>query len=126
MDPITLATLALTLIATKATEKVGENLGEDVIIATKNLLGTLRQKSPETVRRLKSGADAPRIIDAGIIEEVRRAAEADPEVQEALNATAQAMQQQFGGVINQDKLAEKIGLVIQGGYNPVNIGKLEF
>jgi len=125
MDPITVATIALTLIATKATEKVGENLGEGVIAASKNLLGILRQKSPGTVRRLKSGADDPHVIDAEIIEEIQRVAEADPEVKEALNATAQAMQQQFGGVINQGKLAEKIGFVIQGGYNPVKIEKLE-
>jgi len=124
MDPITVAAIALTLIATKATEKVGENLGEGVIAATKNLLGILRQKSPDTVMRIESGDD-PYVIDAEIIEEVQRVAEADPEVKEALNATAQAMQQQFGGVINQGKLAEKIGFVIQGGYNPVKIEKLE-
>lgn len=117
MDPITVATIALTLIATKATEKIGENLGEGVIAASKNLLGILRQKSPDTVRRLESGADEPYVIDAEIIEEVQRVAEADPEVKEALNATAQAMQQQFGGVINQGKLAEKIGVVVQGGNN---------
>ena len=125
MDPITVATIALTLIATTATEKVGENFGEGVIAATKNLLGILRQKSPDTVKRLESGADVPHVIDPEIIEEVQRVAEEDPEVQEALNATAQAIQQQFGGVINQGKLAEKIGFVIQGGYNPVKIEKLE-
>jgi hypothetical protein len=117
MDPITVATIALTLIATKATEKVGETLGEGVIATTKNLLGILRRKSPDTVKRLEAGANDPYVIDAEIIEEVRQVAEADPEVQEALNATAQAMQQQFGGVINQGKLAEKIGVVVQGGNN---------
>jgi hypothetical protein len=125
MDPITVAMIALTLIATKATEKVGENLGDSVIVATKNLLGILRQKSPDIVMRLEAGADAPHVIDAEIVEEVQRVAEADPELQEALNATAQAMQQQFGGVINQGKLAEKIGFVFQGGYNPVKIERLE-
>jgi hypothetical protein len=125
MDPITLVSIALTLIATKASEKKGENLGEDIIAATKSLLGILRQKTPATVRRLESEADAPHVIDAEIIEEVQRVAEADPEVQEALKATVQAMQQQFGDVTNQGKLAEKIGLVFQGGYNPVNIEKLE-
>lgn len=125
MDPITVATIALTLIATKATEKIGENLGEDVIASTKNLLGILRKKSPDTVKRLESGANAPYVIDAEIIEEVQRVAEAEPEVQEALNATAQAMQHQFGSVINQGKLAEKIGFVIQGGYNTVKIEKFE-
>lgn len=117
MDPITVATIALTLIATKATEKVGETFGEGVIAASKNLLGILRQKSPDTVRRIESGADDPYVIDAEIVEEVQRVAEANPDVKEALNATAQAMQQQFGGVINQGKLAEKIGVVVQGGNN---------
>lgn len=117
MDPITVATIALTLIATKATEKVGETLGEGVIATAKNLLGILRRKSPDTVKRLEAGANDPYVIDAEIIEEVQQVAKTDPEVQEALNATAQAMQQQFGGVINQGKLAEKIGVVVQGGNN---------
>ena len=125
MDPITAVTFVLTLVATSATERVGESLGEGVITATKNLLRILRQKSPDTVKRLESGSDAPHVIDAEIIQEVQQVAAADPEVQEALNATAQAMQQQFGGVVNQGKLAEKIGFVIQGGYNPVTIEKLE-
>lgn len=125
MDPITVATIALTLIATKATEKVGEKLGEGAIASTKNLLEVLRRKSPDTVKRLESRSDDPDVIDAEIIEEVQRVAEADPEVREALNATAQAMQQQFGSVINQGKLAEKIGFVIQGGYNPIKIEKFE-
>ncbi|MEM8610428.1 MAG: hypothetical protein AAGF93_00305 [Cyanobacteria bacterium P01_H01_bin.105] len=125
MDPITVATIALMLIATKATEKVGEKLGEGAIASTKNLLEILRQKSPDTVKRLESGATTPDVIDCEIIEEVQRVAAAEPEVQEALNATAQAMQQQFGTVINQGKLAEKIGFVFQGGYNPVKIEKFE-
>lgn len=126
MDPITVATIALTLIATKATEKVGEKLGEGAIASTKILLDVLRRKSPDTVKRLESSsADTPDVINAEIIEEVQHLAEADPEVQAALNATFQAMQQQFGGVINQGKLAEKIGFVFQGGYNPVKIDKFE-
>lgn len=125
MDPITVATIALMLIATKATEKVGEKLGEGAIASTKKLLEILRQKSPDTVKRLESGATTPDVIDCEIIEEVQRVAEAEPEVQEALNATAKAMQQQFGSVINQGKLAEKIGFVFQGGYNPVKIEKFE-
>jgi hypothetical protein len=125
MDPITVATIALTLVATKATEKVGEQLGEGVIASTRNLLEVLRRKSPDTVKRLESQADNPDVIDAEIIKEVQRVAEAEPEVREALDTTAQEMQQQFGSVINQGKLAEKIGILIQGGYNPIKIEKFE-
>jgi hypothetical protein len=126
MDPITVATIALTLIATKATEKVGEILGEGAISSARNLLEVLRQKSPDIVKRLESGTNAPDVIEAEIIKEVQRVAESEPEVQEALNATVQAMQQQFGSVINQGKLAEKIGFAFQGGYNPIKIEKFEF
>lgn len=125
MDPMTVAMIALTLIATKATEKVGEIFGEGAIASARNLLEVLRQKSPDTVKRLEAGTNASDVIEAEIIEEVQRVAESEPEVQEALNATAQAIQQQFGSVINQGKLAEKIGFVFQGGYNPIKIEKFE-
>ena len=125
MDPITLATIALTLIATKATEKVGEKLGEGAIASAKKLLEVIRLKSPATAKRLESGKDEPDVIEAEIVEEVRKLADSDPEVQAALDDTAMAMQQQFGNVINQGKLAEKIGFVFQGGYNPVTIEKFE-
>ena len=124
MEPITLAAIALTLVATKMTEKVADRLGDGVIAAAKHLLNLLQQRSPETVRRLES-ADDPEVIDAEIVEEVRQVAAADPEVQTAVTATAQAMQQQFGGVVNQGQLAEKIGIVIQGSYAPITIDKLE-
>lgn len=124
MDPITLATIALTLIATKATEKVGEKIGEGAIASGKRLLDVLRRKSPDTVKRLEA-AKNPEVIDAEIIEEVKQVAASDPEVQAAVDATAQAMQQQLGTVVNQTQLAEKIGILIQGGYNPITIDKFE-
>jgi hypothetical protein len=116
MEPITLVTIALTLIATKATEKVGEKLGEGAIAQGKKLLDVLRRKSPDTVLRLEAAAD-PNVIDAEIIDEVKRVAAAEPEVQAAVDATAQAMQEKFGSVVNQTQLAEKIGVLIQGGNN---------
>jgi cytidylate kinase len=76
------------------------------------------------VKRLEA-ADSLEVIEAELIEDVRRVAEQEPEVQAAVEATAQMMQQQFGNVINQGKLAEKIGFLIQGGYNPINIDKVE-
>ena len=125
MDPITLATIVATLIATKAIEKVGEKVGERGIQEGGKLVDALRRKAPDTVKRLESVAD-PNVIDAKIIEEVRKVAAVEPEVQAAVTATANAMQQKFGGVINQTQLAEKIGMVFQGGYNPITIEKFEF
>jgi hypothetical protein len=111
MEPITLVMIALTLVATKATEKVGEQLGANVIASTKHLLEVLRRRSPETVLRLSaSGASDsvdPIVIDAEIIEEVKRVAAADPEVQAAFEAAEAAI------VVEPHvlKLANKIGVV---------------
>ncbi len=115
MEPITLATIALTLIATKATEKVGEKIGEGAIVQGKKLLNMLRRKSPETVLRLEA-AD-PNVIDAVIIEEVKRVAAAEPEVQAAIDATVNAVQADPLTFQHLTKLADKIGVV--------NLGKVE-
>ncbi len=125
MDPITLATIAATLILTKAIEKVGEKIGERGIKEGGKLVDVLRRKAPDTVKRLEAVAD-PNVIDAELIEEVRKVAAVEPEVQAAVTATANAIQQQFGGVTNQAQLAEKIGMVFQGGYNPVTIDNFNF
>jgi hypothetical protein len=110
MEPITLVTIALTLIATKATEKVGEKLGEGAIAQGKKLLDVLRRKSPETVLRLEAAAD-PNVIDAEIIEEVKRVAAAEPEVQAAVDAAVQAVEADAITFQHLTKLAEKIGVV---------------
>jgi hypothetical protein len=103
MEPITLVTIALKLIATKATEKFGEKLGEGAIAQGKKLLDVLRRKSPETVLRLEAAAD-PNVIDAEIIDEVKRVAAAEPEVQAAVDATVKALEQQPGGIVNFGKM----------------------
>jgi hypothetical protein len=71
MDPLTLAMVALTVVATKATEKVGEELGVGVVTSARRLLDALRRRSPETVLRLEAASD-PTVIDAEIVEEVQR------------------------------------------------------
>jgi hypothetical protein len=110
MEPITLVTIALKLIATKATEKFGEKLGEGAIAQGKKLLDVLRRKSPETVLRLEAAVD-PNVIDAEIIEEVKRVAAAEPEVQAAVDATVKAVQADQLTFQHLTKLADKIGVV---------------
>jgi hypothetical protein len=112
MDPITLATIALTLLATKATEKVGEKLGEGTLTEAKKLLDKLRHTAPATVQRLEAATD-PTVIDAEIVEEVRQAAAQDPTVEAAVQATAKALLNQPGGMtnINLGKAAN-VGIVL--------------
>ena len=117
MDPITLATIALTLVATKATGKIGEHIGEGVIGSAKQLLAVLRRRSPDTVKQLEAAGasvgDAD-VIDVEIIEEVKRVAAADPEVQAALEATKAAVAAEPASFQNLTKLADKIGVVNLG------------
>jgi hypothetical protein len=103
MDPLTLATIALTLLATKATEKIGEKFGEGVLTEGGKLLKLMQRTSPDTVKRLAAAAADSTVIDAEIIEDVkadvRRVAEQEPEVKAAVAATAAAMEQ-AGGMTN--------------------------
>jgi hypothetical protein len=111
MEPITWAVL-LTLVATKATEKIGEQIGEGAIASAKHLLEVLRRRSPETARRLEltSGSSDGDVIDAEIIEEVMRVAAAEPEVKTAVAATAAAVAAEQASA----KLADTIGVVQRG------------
>lgn len=116
MEPITWAVL-LTLVATKATEKIGEQLGEGAISSAKHLLEVLRRRSPETARRLEltSGPNDGDVIDAEIIEqEVMRVAATEPEVQSAVAAAAAAVAADQTSLPASSKLANKIGVVQMG------------
>lgn len=127
MEPITWAAITLALVS-GASGKVGEKLSEGAITSAQRLLSLLRRRSPQTVKQLAEAGqadDGSCVIDVEIIEEVKQAVENDSEMQAAVDEISKAMQQQFGSVINQRELAEKIGIVIQGGYNPIRIDRLE-
>jgi len=112
MESFTLAAIALALVS-KATEKVGETLGEGAIASTKRLLALLRRR-PDTMKRLEaagSSAGEPDVIEAEILEE---AAAADPEIRAAVEETATAVREDRQSLQNVTKLAEKIGVVNLG------------
>jgi hypothetical protein len=50
--------------------------------------------------------------------------EDDSEVAKQIQAKAKTIETQISNVTNNAKLAEQIGIVIQGGSNPINIDKL--
>lgn len=118
MEPITLAMVALTVVATKATEKVGETLGEGVIAAANRWLERLRRHSPDTARRLEAATDE--VIEAEIIAEVTQAAADHPDVQMAMDATAAAVTLDQGSFQHLTKLADKIGVVNLGNVTTQN------
>ncbi|MGC1528026.1 MAG: hypothetical protein WA783_18430 [Phormidesmis sp.] len=114
MESFTLAAIALALVS-KATEKVGETLGEGAIASTKRLLTLLRRR-PDMRKRLEaasSSAAEPNIIDVEILKE----AAADPEIKAAVEETAAAVKADQESFQNVTKLAEKIGVANFGTVN---------
>ncbi len=115
MEPITWAVL-LTLVATKATEKIGEQVGEGTIAAANHLLEVLRRRSPKTARRLElaGGSGKDDVMDAEIIEEVMRVAATEPDVQTAVEATAAAVAADPASLQTLTKLADKAAVIQMG------------
>ena len=130
MEPLT-ATLIATLILTKAFEKTGERLGEAALAQGGKLLAVLRRKSPDIALAIEKVAQQPELAEqepenfgtATLVGQVE-AATADPEVKQAVEALAEAARSQPGTVMNLTKVAEKSGIIIQGGNNPISINEL--
>ena len=121
MEPISLAAIAITAVVTKTVDV----LGNGAIAGGKRLVELLRARQSEGIKQLAAAANSaePSVIEVEILEEeLRTAAAQDPAVEAAVNETAAAMQQQFGSVVNKGKLAEKIGLVVQGNNNKIDVG----
>ena len=113
MDPITLAVPVLVVIGGKVVEKWGEKIGEKTFAAGEKLMKSIAHKSPETAEKLKQ-LEPGEIIDAEIVEEVRRIADAEPTVKAEVEAVATAATADQKTFENLTKLAEKIGVVNLG------------
>ena len=113
MDPITLAVPVLVVIGGKVVEKWGEKIGEKTFEAGEKLFKSIAHKSPETAEKLKQ-LEPGEIIDAEIVEEVRRIADAEPTVKAEVEAVATAATADQKTFENLTKLAEKIGVVNLG------------
>ncbi len=124
MEPVELTAAAIgTLFLTKALEKTGEKLGEEAFKQGGKLLQLLNRKSPETVNAIEKVVQNPELAEqqpqdygvAVLVEKVEEAAKADPEVAAALRDWTNIVQSQGSTIQNFTKLAEKIGVVVQGG-----------
>ena len=121
MEPISLAAIALTATITKTVDE----LGDGAIASAKQLVALLKARRSESLKQLAAaeGSADSNVIEVEVLEEeLRAAAQADPAVDAAVKETAAAMQQQFGAVVNKGKLAEKIGLLVQGNNNTIDVG----
>jgi hypothetical protein len=125
VDPVSLsASTIAVLIATKAFEKTGEKLSESTWNLTSRFLTSLRHKDPDTTVAIETVAQQPDLAEqkpdefgtAALIGKVEEAARNHPEVRQAVQSIADELQYQPNAVTNMTKLAEKIGVVVQGGY----------
>ena len=112
MDPITLAVPVLVVIGGKVVEKWGEKIGEKTFAAGEKLMQSIAHKSPETAEKLKQLQPGD-VIEAEIIEEVKRVAASDETIAAEVEATAAALKQEFGDVVNFGKIA--VQNVVQPG-----------
>lgn len=124
-DPVSLSAGAIAvLVATKAFEKTGEKLSESTWNLVSKFLSSLRRKDPSTATAIEKVAQQPTLAEqqpadfgtAVLIEKVEEAAKDDLEVRQNVQAIADALQSQPGTIVNMTKLAEQIGVLVQGGY----------
>ncbi|MBH8573674.1 hypothetical protein I8752_11720 [Nostocaceae cyanobacterium CENA369] len=122
MEPLTTAAIAVgSILATKALEKTGEQIGETLWNKTGQFLVTLKKQSPHIVAAIEKAPEQP--LDYGkVITEVESAAKVNPEVAQAAQELAQAAKAEPNPKLaeilampNLEKLADKIGMVVMSG-----------
>ena len=134
MDPLTMAATAIAAtIMTKFWEKTGEKLSEELFEKSEQFYKSLKNKAPETASAIEKIPQAPAEYGQTVLE-VKAIAESDVELVEemqTLATTAQqepnetlqqvireilySLQNQQPSVQNLGKVADKIGLLVQGG-----------
>ncbi|NMF60099.1 hypothetical protein [Pseudanabaena yagii] len=128
MEPVSLIVGLLVIVGTGSLTKVGENITDETLKLARSLWSVLSRKAPntQTVKAISAGED----FDAGqAVIDVEAIAD-DPEVTKLLDevrsllasnqelaAKVEALQSQLNQskFDNPNKLAEKIGIVVQSG-----------
>lgn len=140
MEPLSSAAVVISsLIVTKAFEKTGEKLGEIFTDRLGKLISLIQQKALPKTQAVQGKSEAANYDEA--VKELESATQADAELETAVKAFAQMVEsdpfllekvrntavlvKDSPNIIhNQTQLAEKIGLVVQGGT--VNIENFSF
>lgn len=131
MEPLSSAAIAISsIIATKAFEKVGENLGESFADRLDKFISLIKKKKlfktqaieeklstsnyEGAVQELEVATKFDSELDT-VVTALVQAVESDPSLLEKVRNTAVLVKERPSIIQNQAKLAEKIGLVVQGG-----------
>lgn len=140
MEPLSSAAVVISsLIVTKAFEKTGEKLGEVFADRLGKFINLVKGKALPKTQAVEAKAEAANYEEAvtelelatksdtelnAVVLELAQTVESDPSLLEKVRNTTVLVQDEPTIIQNQTKLAEKIGLVVQGGE--VNIENFSF
>ena len=128
MEPLTTVAIAVaTLLATKALEKIGENIGDTLYNKTQQFSEMLKQRLPGTFAAIEKAPEQPLNYGQAVLE-IETAAKTDPNISQVIQelvAAAKAEQNpKIADILatpNLEKLADKIGMVVMsGGTGTIN------
>ena len=128
MEPLTTGAIAVaTVLATKALEKIGENIGDTLSHKTQQFLELLKQRLPGTFAAIEQAPEQPLNYGQAVLE-IETAAKTDPNISQVIQelvAAAKAEQNpKIADILatpNLEKLADKIGMVVMsGGTGTIN------
>jgi hypothetical protein len=128
MEPLTTVAIAVaTLLATKALEKIGENIGDTLTHKTQQFSELLKQRLPGTFAAIEQAPEQPLNYGEAVLE-IETAAKTDPNISQVIQelvAAAKAEQNpKIADILatpNLEKLADKIGMVVMsGGTGTIN------
>jgi len=128
MEPLTTGAIAVaTLLATKALEKIGENIGDTLYNKTQQFSELLKQRLPGTLAAIEQAPEQPLNYGQAVLE-IETAAKTDPNISQVIQelvAAAKAEQNpKIADILatpNLEKLADKIGMVVMsGGTGTIN------
>jgi hypothetical protein len=122
MEPLTTGAIAVaTVLATKALEKIGENIGDTLSHKTQQFLELLKQQLPGTFAAIEQAPAQPLNYGQAVLE-IETAAKTDTNISQAIQelvAAAKAAQNpKIADILatpNLEKLADKIGMVVMSG-----------
>ena len=132
MEPLTTVAIAVaTLLATKALEKIGENIGDTLTHKTQQFSELLKKRLPGTLAAIEQAPEQPLNYGQAVLE-IETAAKTDPNISQAIQelvAAAKAAQNpKIADILatpNLEKLADKIGMVVMSGGTG-KIGTMNF
>ncbi|MDB9486592.1 hypothetical protein PN492_08535 [Dolichospermum circinale CS-537/01] len=132
MEPLTTGAIAVaTVLATKALEKIGENIGDTLSHKTQQFLELLKQRLPGTLAAIEQAPEQPLNYGQAVLE-IETAAKADPNISQVIQELVAAAKVEQNPKIadilatpNLEKLADKIGMVVMSGGTGT-IGTMNF